>query len=315
MERINGYLDINKYYNEFKIKNNCTQLDLVLNDFILSSSYNYDEHYWLLIEGKRYYFKPTNYPFHEIIAYYIAKQLGINATYYDMAIYNKVKGVISKSYRKPDCQYISGKSILEEYYEHVDKQILTQMGLTDDWKERHDGPYFLDMNNLETIRKALEFKYANKEFFNIEEIMEQFIAKYIFSILTRANDQTSYNWEIEENSNRVALCPLLDNEIMLDQKEATMTLSVGYDDNNTSVKNSLKKFLLTADNKYIDMFLTKLKCFDYNCLFNAFLQTEQQIGIKIPDEIKVRILDIYSLNQKEIFETLDEIDILSKKGR
>ena len=48
-------------------------------------------HYWVMIDDYEYYFKPAECPHHELIAYYAATILGIEACYCDLAILNGEK--------------------------------------------------------------------------------------------------------------------------------------------------------------------------------------------------------------------------------
>ena len=103
MRRISGFLDLNDYFR-----------NATISDEDIKEGAN-DIDYWLKINGEEYYFKMTRNPYVELICYEIARFLGINATPYDLAIFNNYRGVISKSYRKEDCAYISGMRILRQY--------------------------------------------------------------------------------------------------------------------------------------------------------------------------------------------------------
>lgn len=317
MKRNNGYLDLNDYFGKIKHKNKWHNYDFLLNGIIEPSMYM-DSHYWLKINGKKYYFKPTNYPYHEILGYFIAKYLGFNASFYDLAElknidHKVVKGVISESYRKKDAKYINGTELLGDYFKKQPEKV-KDMGLTDSWVDCYEGPNFLDMNNLEIIWQALEYRYRNKKSVNIKALMDDIIEKYIFSILTRTNDLGAQNWEIEESNDGVKICPLFDNESIYFDRDVTASLSVGFQDNNQSIKESLKRFLTISSQEYIDLFIKKYEFLELEDFLILIKKVEEHLQVEIPREVKDELVNIFMYNRKEIAEVLEELN-LNSKGR
>ncbi len=316
MIRNNGFLNLNDYYRKIKKKNNWHNYDFLMNGIIEPSLYS-DSHYWLKLEGKKYYFKPTNYPYHEILGYHIAKYLGFNVCFYDLAElknseHENVKGVISESYRIKNAKYIPGNEVLKEYFEK-EETIVKAMGLTDEWQEYYEGPYFMQMNNLEIIWQALEYRYRNRNDVSIKDLLDDIINQYIFSILTRAHDRGSQNWEIEESAEGVKVCPIYDSEITFYDEENTVALSTSFVDNDASVKDSVKRFLSISSSEYIELFLDKHNSFQLDDLTYLIEKVEKQIKAEIPAEIKEEIINNFLLNQIEINEALEELNI--SKGR
>lgn len=317
MERKNGYLKLNDFFEKLKEEKNCQYFNLLVDGIIVQSDYD-DRHFWLNIDGITYYYKPSHYAYHELLAYYIAEELGFNAVYCDLAMFSIIpseaednKGIISQSYKKPNCQYISGIDILKEYYEG-DPRTNKEMGLTDEWKAYYNGPYYIDMNNLETIWQALEYRYKNNPNADITKLIDQIINNYIFEVLVRANDKGSQNWEIEESENDVNVCPLFDNELIF-YDSATMTMSASFNDSEKDVKESLKKFLTISSQEYINLFINKFNAFDDNMFYSCIEKVESQTGTKIPEIIKEEIINAYNLNKLEINALLKELNLTNKR--
>lgn len=316
MERFNGYLDLTKYYQNLKTEKQCDYYRLIVDGYIRQSEYD-DRHYWLKINEEMYYFKPTIFPYQEIISYHIATMLGYNACFYDLATFSVTKdkiykGVISKSYHKTGARYISGMKILEEYYKAY-PDVVNDMGLTNAWEGIYEGPYVVDMNNLEIIWQALEYRYADKKV-NIEALMNDLVDRYILAILLRSYDFSSYNWELEEIDNAVSVCPLTDNELAFYNEKTTISFSTSFKDSEKNVKESLKLFLTRSSEEFVDLFVKKFYEFDYEMLLKAIVLTENQVNTKIPEEEKKDIIANYLLNQKEVTEVLKELK-LTNRGR
>lgn len=316
MERESGYLCLNKYYDDLKEKKHCQYYNLIAEGYIRPSDYD-DRHFWLNIEGETYYYKPSNYAYHEILGYYIAKELGFNASYCDLAKFSIVpseaennKGIISKSYRKENCKYIPGYEILKEYYE-AHPEVVIDMGLTNGWKKFYEGPYYIDMNNLEIIWQALEYKYNSNPKVEILKLVYQIVERYIYAILIRANDKGAQNWEVEESADGVSICPITDNELIF-YPRATTTMSTGFEDSEKSIGKSIYEFLTTSSCEFMELFIEKFNKFDLDALMKCINLTEQQIGECIPDEIKKEILYSFKLNQRQINFILKNLDLQSK---
>lgn len=317
MERKDGYLDLNKYFEEIKLKKNCKYYDLLVAGIIEPSTYCND-HFWLNIEGEKYYYKPSYCAYHELLAYHIAKELGYNATYCDLATFTiksteteDNKGIISKSYRKSNCKYITGTQILEEYYNARPNEV-KEMGLNDDWKLYYDGPYFVDMNNLEIIWQALEFKYKNNPKANIEKLVKQLAENYIFFILIMANDKGSQNWEIEESENEINVCPIIDNEMIFYNTNTTVAFSTSFEDSDKSIKESIRKFLTISSREYINLFINKFNALDIEMLYRCIEKVEKQTETNMPEELKNEIIKNYTLNREAITEVLQELGLVNK---
>lgn len=315
MERVDGYLDLNKYYNDLKKEKKCGFYQLLVDGYIIQSAYD-DRHFWLKINEETFYFKPSSFSYREILAYHIATLLGYDACYYDLAMFSVThdqisKGVISKSYKKENANYISGTDCLKEYYQAF-PNIVEDMGLTNDWEKIYDGPYIIDMNNLEIIWQALEFKYGDNPNVNIDDLMENMVNRYIFAILLRTNDLGSYNWELEEHNGKVSICPLIDNELIFYNEKATTAFSTSFKDSDKSIKESIKLFLTRSSEEYVHLFIQKFNEFNEEMLLNAIMLAENQINQSIPENEKKEIIENYKLNQKEIKEVLEELNLVNK---
>lgn len=317
MKRNNGFIDLNSYFHKIKKNNKWHNYDFLLKG-IIEPSLEKENHYWLTIKGNKFYFKPTNYAYHEIIAYFIAEYLGFDVAPCDLAElkdknHENTRGIISLSYKKKNARYIAGYEILKEYYKKY-PEVIKDMGLTDEWQRYYEGPYYIDMNNLEIIWQALECRYGNRPDVNISLLMDQIIDQYKFSILTRANDKGAQNWEVEEASDGVRICPIFDNEIIFNDENTTAAFSVGFEDNDKSIKESIKRFLSISSTEFIDEFLEQFNCFELDDLLRIMHKVEKHIGCEIPPQVKEEIIQNFKLNRKEIEEAMEELN-LKVKGR
>lgn len=297
MERVNGYLVIDgcrcEVVNEEK------------------------GHYFVYIDGEEYFYKLITYHYKELVAYYGAKMMGIDCSFYDLAVLDKEIGYISKSFRKDNVRFILGEDILNDYLkgERIFKEglvrnidVINNMGVKalgiDNLNDYIEDCYLEsdDLNNLEIIWQALEYRYGDK--INISKVMEQIILMYIFTIIFYDTDKQSSNWGILESDDDINLVPLFDNEFILNNSYAGVSLSVNFNDYNFDVTDSLINFLKISSKEFYDLFVLKFEMVEGN-IERIFELVEMQIGVKIPDYDKDNMRMMFNDNCSYIRYILD----------
>jgi len=202
MARKEGFVEVDEMLKEIGVNTMITRtikespLVNVIHDEPYSLVFSFDYH------GKTYYYKFTDYkeisPYNELIAEELAHDFGIPCVDYDLAVLGDIReGNISKDYKRPDANYLTGQDILYSFYS----------------KTMNFGDSFLDenrYNSLENIWDALEYRYQfhpdKREV--IRSLMEKLVNIYLFDVLVCQSDRHSGNWMIEEKENNIdIICP------------------------------------------------------------------------------------------------------------
>ena len=242
MKRISGYLVIDEYKRVLANKEK--------------------GHYWVYIDGEEYYFKPALFAYNELIAYYGAQMLEIDACYYDLATLNGELGYISKSYRNMATKLVPGEEILLEYLKfNIKNGTIHNMGIPSSWLnpdtlgDNSNSIYDIepdDINNLLIIKDALIHKYGH--LIEIDKIMEKFVLMYFFAVIFKDMDKHSGDWIIMETPEGITLYPLFDNELIFDILSRGMNFSISFFDYEKSALDSLKYFFSVFPKAYIKLF-------------------------------------------------------------
>lgn len=318
IKRKNGYLDLDRYYQEMIEKNNSYPQKLYKDKIIEESSYK-AFHFWLNIKGNKYYFKSTPYGLNELIVYYLASKVGLNALKYDLAIFKGGLGVISKDFRKESASYHTMNEILKEYSQN-NLSMFYNLGLN----PNAVNPHLYDMTNLLAFWEALENRYKNEAAFNCEKMLNELVKRYMFNILIKNHDDFSENFVIEEKKDEngniinVSFVPIFDSELFLSEK-SRIGLAVDYDDSSKNSYESLEYFLKVSDEKYIKMFLELFEKLDASALDEALENIEDQIGFSIysliDDDIYEKLVDDYNENREHILEVLKRLSIIDERRK
>lgn len=170
---------------------------------------------WIMFKDGSYLYKgiecdsekSAGYAYAELIIEELAKQVGLEAAFYDLARYGDELGIITKNIIENDNQeMVSLCSILEEDKDSEDTEEL--------------------LNNM---IEALEHQEIHKE--DIEKMKTEYIKRRIFDLFIMATDNHTENisliLEIDEKQNRRArFSPVYDNEssLLLDYTEHQMSL-------------------------------------------------------------------------------------------
>lgn len=318
MIRVNGFLDLDNYYNKLMSENNWEYWDLIYEGYIIDSLYCQGQ-FWLSVEGQEYYFKKTEDIYEELIASECAKFLGVDAVEYDLAIFQGKEGVLSKSYRKSNAEYISGSEILCDYLLDEDNyKVLEEMGCNLHKLELiHTEMELSDsINTLEIIWHAIEYRYGKKlSNFNMHTIMINLAKMFCFNILIGQNDAMPVNWEIEECKKGIVLNPFYDgSDTMLPinkYPKPSMSLSVNFNDKDNNNYIKLENFLKLSSEEFVSMFIELFDKLDVYNFMDIIVNVEKKIGKKIPAFSKRRIMQSFTANRTQIEEVVSKY----RKGR
>lgn len=296
MNRISGFLDLNE-----------------IDSFLIENSVYSNDHYWVEINNEEYYYKITNFPYHEVVCSELGKQMGLDIAEYDLATYRGNFGVISKSYHKPRAEYIPGYEVLYNYWKSS-KKIVRDMGLKRiDWRKTFIGPEYVYMNNLETIWQALEYLYGNK--YPKDQIFACFfsiVEEFIFCILTGQYDKSSHNWELEITKDKMVKVPIYDNEASFPSEEHKVTFSVGMKDSLHNMSEVLHNFLRYSSSEYIELFLEMYNKSSREVFDGVIASIERQTQCEIPLRVKEELVDNYETNRQIIQGVLVELNLIDQ---
>lgn len=305
MERINGYLDLTSILNvkksddidEFldylkesnssvKVIKSYTKHDDILEDsidqFVFSFEYN----------GLTYYFKfdSLSNPLNELICYYIAKDMGLDSVFYDLAIVGGFTGNLSKDYKVKNAKYISGEEIINS----VDKMV-------DAYK----------YNNLRGIWHCLEVYF--KDYPNMQEIVAKLMMKivklFIFDLVTGQEDRHEENWGvvIYENGD-VDLQPIFDNSRSLEDDPEFVYYGLSLEGNSISENDKMiQEFLNVSSSEFSDILPNYLWVISEENINKIFKLIEEQINCEIQPNIKRYYINVFSINYNFLKSLLDDL--------
>lgn len=309
MQRENGFLNLDKYFEKLKRENNLSDIDMFLDDYVVLSDYHNGQ-FWLKINDEHFYFKNTQDLYEELIVSECARYLGIPAVTYDLAIFERNEGVISKSYQKDNCEYVSGLQILANYVNDRNNRVyLEQMGYSYDelmqLRKELKAEY---INTLEMIWQALEYRYKNSKLkINYENIMYNLISQFCLNILIGQHDGFPQNWEIEESKYEVNLVPYFDGGWAFRNFRNELpyqSMSVSSRDKGANNFQILETFLNVSSQEFISTFMLQFDKLNEEAFERIMEQVEARIEKKIPSGTKQRILNSFVDNRNAILEVL-----------
>jgi len=308
MERVNGFLDLDSYFRKLRTTGYNTD------DLIIQSDC-YDNQYWLKINGEKYYFKTTFSLYEELVVSECAKHLGINSVSYDLAIFKGIRGVISKSFRKNDCNYISGRNILQDYLtDQNNYETLINMGcdisrLNNSKNNISDPAEYI--HTLEIVWQALEYRYNKIKIKpHLHNIMTEIITHFCLDLIVGQFDGYPQNWEVEESKTGVCVMPYFDGSASLGILKGIpyprQSLTVNFNDKHTNNYRILEEFLKVSSTEYINMFLEYFNRININEFLQILGNVESKINAKIPDFIKDRMIQEFYINYISLEEIIDK---------
>lgn len=291
MERVNGYLVIDDCRREVV-------------DEEKGQGYVY-------IDDEEWYFKPIlseEIIYNELVACNIARLIGVECCYYDLATLNGVKGVISRSFRKNGDKLVAAEVILGDYLLEC-KDVLVNLGfdridadiIIENYHKNGKYEGIDEFNTLEALELALRYKYNDK--FDIDKVIVQVKKMFIFDILVNQSDRHTANYIFIINMLGIGLAPIFDNSYAFREFGCWASMSVCFDDLCSTTSKLLKTFLESYSHKDFILFLSLFT--DYvRCFSKAILMTERQIERALPDKYKDVLFKNANDNVSALFEVL-----------
>lgn len=285
MNRIAGYIDVNEllgiekqdiYQVDEQLRYLLKHVDSVIvhkkrmnSQFVFSFTYN----------GERYYFKydSLSNPYNELIAYYIAQDLGVANLKYDLATLGVYEGVISKDFKEPGAKYVLGSDILKEVY--GDEALLKNNSLEKIWLALEE--YFKDAYNIQGM---------------IPKIMEQIVRLFLLDIFLGQEDRHPDNWGIVVKSDgNIELQVVYDNLRMLLDYPAFVNTRLQVADVKMGLEEVLEQFLDISSSEFSRMLADYLWVIDEENIKKILDRIEKQTMQAIPDEMKKDYLNKFEI--------------------
>ena len=211
-----------------------------------------ETNFFLNLDGEMYYVKRSNYNEKELVISEFCHLLGIPCVEYELAVKDDDYYVMSKSYRKDNCLYITGKNIISRFLDSTNEKTKKDLHI---YKKRYDK-----LNNLETIWLSLADKYRDNpsKYNDIRNVMVELLKQYFLMILIQDIDFHWFNWEIEESKDHIKLAPKYDNEGAFGGEYYGVPMGVDGDDPFQRTTDSISHFInITAsedNNMFLDLF-------------------------------------------------------------
>ena len=305
MKRTDGMLDLNacfdnKNYHELVtagiLKPLKNKIDNYKDDGKLSN-------FILFINGEMYYVKECAIWYAELIVNEFLKLIGIDCLDYDVATFDGEVYVLSKYYKKYDCEYISGDEILKDFYTDVDSQEYIDV-INPSEQDRKRLEFYL--NNLESIWLALDYRYKNhpdKEKIVYNLMMELKKRYFLKTFLLTDVDYHPGNWEIEEGE-EIKLSPVYDNAACLENDIFGLPFGCTPESTEYGIFKHLDAFFgisASEEIEYLDGFLEGVK----PSLFDeAIRRVEEKYGLTIPGKMNYSFR--YKFNYNEIKSKIEK---------
>lgn len=299
MKRIDGYIDIlpmlgielktaidgtgeSEYRRAIELQNELAKKEDVVfikNELGVKVVFSFD------YAGETYYFKYDSqlWPENELFASILADDMNQPHVEYNLAICGPYRGVISKSFKKENCTYISGLDILASA--HPEENPTFEDETDEEYKGIRLLRHFVKDNSLEGIWDALEIRYQDRA--NgaeiVEKILSQLVDQYIFDTIIGNNDRHEQNWFIEESQDgSVNLVPPFDNANASSLVELSNFTVESYENRTEHIKYSLehniKKFLSTSDEPFVKRLRERLWVLSEENIRRALHKMEKKTG-------------------------------------
>ena len=236
--------------------------------------------------NKKYEFKRAlsiRKVFHELVGYYLAKDFGFDALDYDIAFYNGSLGTISES--------------LEEEKKASNSTINIGNVFSKLFKPNR--------NTLDNIWLAVEMEVRkDKSIKNKDEvinyIMNQIVNIFLFDVLisNTRRDLNDIYFIKDKGMGKLSNNDYLLSNAMYDGKYG---ISVKEDEDT----HSLLTFLNMSDSSYAKILKDKLSLISDDNLNKIFDKIEEQIGDRIPIDIREEMLIKFRINRQIVSNALD----------
>ena len=243
----------------------------------------------ITIDGDIYYVK--DYNFVELVMCNFCKLIGIPCVDYQVAQKNNQLYLISKSFRKDDCNYIRGGIIIDRFLLRNSQEL----GVKDSKK-----------HNLEIIWLALADRYRNNEskYNDIRSVIIELLKQYFLMILVQDADFHKNNWELEESSDHISLSPKFDNGSAFDWMEICgIPMGASIDDPFETSAQSLEYFLSITASIDNDLFIDLFEKATPEVLEKAILMVKEKYNLELP-KVEARIISTYQEHRAELADVL-----------
>ena len=259
----------------------------------------------IIYNNKEYYLKDirenVNTLYCELIAEKLLDKLNLPHINYYLADFFGNAYLISNSFIKDGIKYVSGYKILDEYKDSININLDIN-----------------DMNNLETIWNALEYRYTkmfnkNKAREIVSKLMDELTTLFSFDIVISNDDRHQSNWMIEESKHNISLSMIFDNEYMLnfyldDDSLNSFALGVYPEDTEhfTYYVDIIKKYIRDSSSEFIDKLITIYNRLSIDVFLECIKEVEKEFQFIIPRENKELIINSYKKHYELLGQILDD---------
>lgn len=296
-KRVNGFLNVDNYFDKERI---------------LSERWGTRNNFWF---NKNIMFKEntkeTYESFSEIFNMYLMKQCKLNPPFYDLAIYQGKKGVITFNVLEEEEFMIDGSHVMSEDESFTKKELI-------------------EHNNLEMLPKII-MNWCNRKGFNYnDKIIIDLEKLFLYDLLSLQPDRnpSNYSFAINKNTKDVRLV-YFDNSNMFycDDKKAISE----YKNNTLDIESyieQMKTFLLNKasdtcfDSKYtifeeyyssvsskkreyVIFLLEQMTQLKLKTLFQII---ESDIQTTFPEDFKSAILDAFNMFHKKMYSIIKKYE-------
>lgn len=287
--------------------------------------------YWINnLEGKNYFLKICNYNglrqdvFVELLMEELAKMVSIPTVNSEIIKVNnkaEIYGLMSENYLVYGFEPISGKDIINNYLENLEKNGKLKENLNVNSLEDISKDFFekeFSLNSLEFIWESLEYFYKNysQKDIIIYKIMTELVERYIFAFITMQADFHLGNWEILDNGHTSFLAPLYDVDMGFDDKFINLGANNSMKSLSSNISNIYKdfeRFLASSSSSFKLSFLKQFRILTPNVIKETLENIERKHGFKISLDFKNNIIKKFQLHYSQLQEIVYSLEI--EEGR
>ena len=256
----------------------------------------------LKINDEIYYIKKPETEYRllgELIAAKLLDKLNLPHVEYHLAQYFDDVVLLSKSFKKENCRYISGQRILNDYGETL--------------KTPQDVS---DLNNLEQIWQALEYRYSKSNtpeqtLAIVSQLMAEITTLLSFDFVVGNIDRHQSNWIVEEGPQGIHLAQIFDNEYLLDayldpETIASFAMTSSYEELErfASPRESIDYYVNISSEEFVIKLKQIQDKLSLPVFADALRDVEEDLGCRISSETKLKMLSSYQKQQNLVSKTI-----------
>lgn len=244
----------------------------------------------LTTNKNKYYFKEESIDniIKELIVIEIFKLFNIEAVEQEKATFEteetKYNGLLSKDFKEKNYDYIFLEEILNDYYVYIFNN-----------DENDEGLMNYNLNNLEIIWNALEYRYKDYPDYEnqVKIFMNELIKRFLVDILTGQIDRHALNILIKENEKEFSLAKVYDNSFSFDYTRLLLGVTPeSLDYRNNKFVLTLSEFLNISSYKYTLQFKEMLDTLTIDKLIEIVNKIKNNNNLE--DKCYNEIIDNYS---------------------